>query len=482
MAVDVDSTKALRGVSDLQRLVRAVQRAGEHDETDWLEWKSSLDLRSKESWFHLARTILGMANRSPSTAAMHCAGLGYLVVGAQPGSVDGVESVDHAELERGVSVYVGGANGPAWSPLWISVDDRTVLVVIVEPPTPGDPIWSLRKEWRGDQAGKVFVRKVGRTVQADPDDLERLQARLLDQSVAELPLVQVDLLTAGPLQWVDLEAAPHLIAEWVARRKTALINDGRQRDRARRGEPEPGLSPFYGRSVIAGMEELARQRKQIEDVLRAASAGFNASNAFGSREEDRTLDEYIEEVTAWAQRLEERALGDLPRRYLLGHRNRVIVRVTNGGEQFLSDVQVKLDFDWEPAKGYEHLPDASRLPSEPRRFGTQKPLPVAEPWMNAYLRPVTPNFNFNTPSLRRSWIEDGSIHFTFDLGDLRPAEVDTSEPFQILLPALPDSGRLEGRWTATMRDVHGVVAGTVDLPVDPEPVDVIDLVTLVDDH
>ena len=44
MAVDIDTTKALRGVADLRRLVAAVIGADEHDEPDWLEWKSTFDL------------------------------------------------------------------------------------------------------------------------------------------------------------------------------------------------------------------------------------------------------------------------------------------------------------------------------------------------------------------------------------------------------------------------------------------------------
>ena len=39
MAVDIDTTKALRGVADLRRLVVAVIGADEHDEPDWLEWE-----------------------------------------------------------------------------------------------------------------------------------------------------------------------------------------------------------------------------------------------------------------------------------------------------------------------------------------------------------------------------------------------------------------------------------------------------------
>ena len=47
MAVDIGTSNGLRGMADLQRLVAAAAGADEHDEPDWLEWKSTPDLSSK---------------------------------------------------------------------------------------------------------------------------------------------------------------------------------------------------------------------------------------------------------------------------------------------------------------------------------------------------------------------------------------------------------------------------------------------------
>ena len=84
MPINLDTRAAIRH-PDLVRVVHAVVDADEHDEADWIEWKSDLDLSTKRGCFSVARTILGMANRAPASASLACEGLGYIVVGAEPG-------------------------------------------------------------------------------------------------------------------------------------------------------------------------------------------------------------------------------------------------------------------------------------------------------------------------------------------------------------------------------------------------------------
>ena len=202
MAVDIDTSKALRGVADLQRLVTAVAEAdSEHDEPDWLEWKSTLDLSAKEGCFPVARAILGMANRLPDRAALTCEGLGFVVVGAEPSSCPGIATVDPATLTQLIEPYVGGADGPAWTPTYVPADGVTVLVVTVEAPGQGDPIFTLRREFDKARSGVVFVRKHGCTVPADAGDMDALQARL----VAARPptALEVGLIGDVPVSWYE---------------------------------------------------------------------------------------------------------------------------------------------------------------------------------------------------------------------------------------------------------------------------------------
>src|ERR1700736_3306122 len=112
MSIDLDIRAAIRH-PDLGRLVQAVVDADEHDEADWIEWKSDLDLSTKKGCFPIARTTLGMANRIPAAASLVCEGLGYLVIGAEPGNLAGVTSVDPADLDQMLEGAVAlGRAGP----------------------------------------------------------------------------------------------------------------------------------------------------------------------------------------------------------------------------------------------------------------------------------------------------------------------------------------------------------------------------------
>jgi hypothetical protein len=89
-----------------------------------------------------------------------------------------------------------GDDGPTWSGHPVRIEERTVLVVIVEPPLDGDPIHTLRREWtsndktkKGYQEGAIFVRHQARSLQASSADVAALQRRILAG-------------TNGPQQWM----------------------------------------------------------------------------------------------------------------------------------------------------------------------------------------------------------------------------------------------------------------------------------------
>ena len=70
-----DVTIAARGMTDLEGLVRDVIAAEPENETDWIEWKSSLDLLIPRDRFAIAKRILGFSNRDPIRAAKYMGGL-----------------------------------------------------------------------------------------------------------------------------------------------------------------------------------------------------------------------------------------------------------------------------------------------------------------------------------------------------------------------------------------------------------------------
>jgi hypothetical protein len=124
-----------------------------------------------------------MANRRPEQAALRAQGCGYLVMGVEPGSLHGITPIDPSQLDQGVQHYLG-PDGPAWSLQYVQEAGATVLVITVERPEPGHRIFTLEREFtRSDGktylAGIPFVRRPGRTIQAEPADMRALEQRLV---------------------------------------------------------------------------------------------------------------------------------------------------------------------------------------------------------------------------------------------------------------------------------------------------------------
>jgi hypothetical protein len=151
----IDVSKPFRYPSELKRLVEAVRLAGDYDETRWVEWKRTLDLTATEGTRHIVRQILGFANRDPHVAAQWACGYAYLLIGASPEALMGVTPIDPEQLVSKIRPYVG--SHITWTPEYVEVDGVTILVIIVEPPRPGDEIHALRKQLDPHKPGTVLV-------------------------------------------------------------------------------------------------------------------------------------------------------------------------------------------------------------------------------------------------------------------------------------------------------------------------------------
>lgn len=184
MSLRFDTSKAPRTPRELHDLVSAVGQAAAEDEGEWIEWKSTLDLGAKETRVTLARHIIGMANRRTGEAARFAEGIGYILIGIEPGSRYGVSPVDFADLERGIYSYLG-PHGPRWTASYDTDGGAPVLIIAVAPPQDGDPIQTLHKDFGNYRAGDIFVRKLASTEKADAGDLDYLaQRRVLQPTPA----------------------------------------------------------------------------------------------------------------------------------------------------------------------------------------------------------------------------------------------------------------------------------------------------------
>ena len=182
MALTIDTSRQLRTHAQLSALVSAVRAANPEDESRAVEWKSGYeDVTATDAAFAIARAILGLANRPVAVAARDFKGVGFVLVGVEPGALRGQRVPDSARLTAAIARYTG--HGLAWDHRTIRTGDVEVLIVTVEPPRDGDRIATLQKDHQGPKlytpAGTIFVRRPGATERASLAEIEMLQDRLL---------------------------------------------------------------------------------------------------------------------------------------------------------------------------------------------------------------------------------------------------------------------------------------------------------------
>jgi hypothetical protein len=460
VALDVDTGVPLRRPAELVRLIRAILDADPNDETDWLEWKSRLGLTSAAGRFPIAKGILGLANRIPTRAQANCGGIGYVVIGAEPGSVTGVLAVDPAQLDDGLSPYVGGARGPGWSATYVQVDGSSVLVVMVEAPKAGDPIYTLRKTYDNFRAGTVFTRKNGKTAPADDHDIDALQARLRARSSAALEL-DVSIVGDIPLSWFDPGRVEPEIQQWVESRRSGLVAEAERIDRLQRQEGTVSDDPLLEAHRLA--TSLTRWTAVPNPLV---------------REDDRTLDDYAAEVEAWAERLLRSVMESWPARYSNRGHGVMRVKVVNSTDRNLQDVLVKVVFPGEEIGGVDESPYVNRLPSPPRRFGEPERLDLGLLGPPIGLPNLSPGSSL--PEIRSTWVEQGSLRIGWEVGDLRPRETDESEDVYAFVRGPLADGSLKGVWEATSKSTDGLLKGELSVPLAEHPVGVVSVLEASD--
>ncbi|MFF3716087.1 AlbA family DNA-binding domain-containing protein [Streptomyces prasinus] len=263
MTLDVDHSKAFRTPLQLRSLAEAVKSAGEHDENDWIEWKSNYNLSEKQTKATLARHILAMANRSVEKSSQAASGFGYILVGVEPGKVSGVATIDLADLESGIRPYLG-PQGPEWIPSYVAVGGKEVLVIAVDPPKDGDPIHTLHKDFDKYYAGMIFVRRTAQTVIAGPGEVLLLTQRA--QSSEERQSLSIESLD-NPVEvpsWPWLEETVSSLLE----KERKIVEAGKKRRSSGSGFITPPNFDYRSESdyVREAEDYLCRYKEYLFDV------------------------------------------------------------------------------------------------------------------------------------------------------------------------------------------------------------------------
>lgn len=401
-------------------------------ETDWVEWKRSIDFSTAEGRFPLAKNVLGMANRMPETALRNLGGYGYILVGAEPGSIVGVDPVDPARLHDWIDPYIG-ATGPDWQPRYLTVDDKTLAVIEVAPPRHGDRIHTLRRECGNFQRGTIFVRKNGKTHQADDQDVANLELR------SKGTRLELDLLLVGtePMSWFDGIAVEAEI--------TRIAN--RSRD-----------------------EQLAHARgyRAVSRPSTARSFAEGRTMALAFPRERRSLDEFGDEVDEWHSEWTHGAFQHWAESYMLAGHGVYSLRLRNLTDQNFTSVQVRLHIDG--AQVEEELPMAAvELPKKPTPFGEDTSLFGIGNFNQPILMPrVDFAAPLDQPEISVTQL-NGAVEVVWNAGHLRPVGSINSAELCILVGALQDSTHLSIAWSATSTSVNGVHQGVLEIPIAPHP-------------
>lgn len=409
----------------LQSLAREIRDDSVSSETDWLEWKSALDLAKAKARFQLSKQILGMANRDPGLARRNRGGYGYVLVGVEPNAARGTGQFDPAELHDWIDPYIG-ATGPAWQPRYIQVDDTTILAIEVEPPRYGDSIHTLKKTYDRYRAGTIFVRKNGKTHPAEPEDIKKLEQRVQGAQLC------VDLAFVGdlPISWFDEPALIATITQVADSEKEAQLRQARQTQ-------EPGPAGEARRTLTRAL--------------------------YGT--DPRTLTQYTDEVEQWHSEWTERAPEHWMGAYADASHGTCSLSLTNLTDRNFTSVEVRLE-----------IPDA-QVVTDLYDFKTnppRKPLPYGQGrrllgFDNALSTLRMPSLGY-TPTVWADNDEDRAF-VVWKVGDLRPEQTLNSDPLYIFVDKDPSTRRLSVSWSATSKSVSGVARGTIELALTDSPVE-----------
>lgn len=449
----LDTSQAPRGVLAAQRLVEAVAEQGDLAERHYLELKSTLDLSTKKDKEKIAKFVLGAANRMPETAATAFEGYAAMLIGVSAGSITGIPPVEMMEIAKVVQQYVGAA-GPRWDVVWVPIEDSSnqVLIVIVDPPQPGQAPFPCRSNGESLTSGRIYIRADGETREANADEFDLLVSR-----GAASPKVDVDFAVEllGDVSPVSLDADSTL-EQYITRQRARLLD----------ALPAVAEESLVDESPSPrNLAELGIGVRGFSSALQHASSIVNAMMI----PEERTEEAYRASIDSWEERFRAAWVNAVPR-IAASRLVPMVVKITNRTMTFFHDVEVKLHlegevfaYDYVDPRWADSISDLE-LPRPPRAWGPrQRDIGVSNYAGLQYAQPSISGAH-TPPSV--SFRNGGSVDLDLDVGELRPLGSYESEDEEFVLVVADASlESIHGTWQLTARDHNEVFTGEVDVPV-----------------
>jgi hypothetical protein len=463
MALVFDTARALRTHGSRVALVEAIVAAPEGtQETRAYEWKSQINLDNKTWRFRAAKAVLGFANRDPALALRWFEGCAYFVAGASPGELNGTSVVDAASLEDMLAPYVGkGPAGPDWSPDYVELDGKHVLVITIEPPRMGHPIWTLLKEYTPDKGearlhpGAVFARQEASTETASPADIVMLARRA---AATGSTLGGLSLVLSPKSQAVPIDTSKTAFKAWLDAEREAT-----------KAPPEPKPRPVP-RAVLDLTTDAAKAKGVTVGELFRSIEGLGAAGfarGFALSTDSRTRQQYDDAVDRYLKAAAGRLPGLVMRSAIRGGLGKIVLDLRNDSPNNFHKVEVELYISTSSAQAYFESFEVpgKRLPTRPIAFGKDRQdlfgyasaLRVPSPYIPSFL----PNIGVNRGNIDNS----GSSRIRLPHVDVRPNRLAELDVFYLVVPPEMAGKTVTATWTATATDASGDMEGTLEIPV-----------------
>ena len=378
-------------------------------------------LTAKPARVAASKHLIAFANRDFAQAARNAEGYAYLILGVEPGNLCGVPVWDSADIENWLSPYTGAdlRYGP---PDYITVDGAHVLVLVVDPPNLGDPIYCMQKAG-GDAnennhtvaEGTIYVRRGGKSERHTGADLRRLTARAtttvadaLRLSV-ELDETRIEAINAGLLQGATCES-------YVEAERKRLLSS----------LPRRSNSPFE-----------------------ITMPSFD----------NRSQDEFLQEVRVYLDEVESRRYDVVAAHHVEEKEPFVVATIHNETPSNFEDVVLELNFPLASDRVFASLGEVNtRLasPEPPRVWGTMRSLVMPE------IAPV------RLPLVHRPELEAIDEHHVLVRYPAIHARPRSRHRLDRLLLALPPDlagTTMDVDWRATSRSTDGDLSGTAALAI-----------------
>ncbi|MGP9623548.1 hypothetical protein ACT3S7_11325 [Corynebacterium sp. AOP34-AQ2-28] len=207
MASPFDTSTIPLGERAQRRILDHIVAVGDEAETNYLEVKSSLDMRNKFDIAKIAKFLLAVANRQPIQAARHFQGYAVLVVGAEKGRSQGIpRGTEPHDLENLLRPYLGSGFPPFDTGRITQGSDNEVLFIIAPPPQDGQTMFPCRKDLQGERGkniladGAIYVRGASNSRVAKGEEILDLVERARGGG---RPPVKLALDVLGPISRVS---------------------------------------------------------------------------------------------------------------------------------------------------------------------------------------------------------------------------------------------------------------------------------------